>query len=247
MGIFRSAWLVRLLFLLPVPGVPLMVAGRINKSKLQAIVARLQYVLVQAYGRGSYLDKTLHDELVRVMGADWRDLPACFRKLQAAGFKPGRANRALASICRRLWRLNPSLVLIMQWEVAYCLWEDMGTEFEASLDRVDCIWPEGSYFATKHVKEASAEFVRKRGLDPDAGIELAHSDMAARAMMIIWKIGLDPYLLIAPVPFDPESVQRWVRNPLWWFVRESLGRAHHIRHGWLAYRRPRPNVSRRYR
>ncbi len=155
MGILRSVWLVRLLFLLPFPGVPLMIAGRINRGKLSTVVARLRYVLVQAFGRGSYLDATLHAELTRLLGPDWSDLITCFRKLNAAGFKPGRANRALARICLQLWRINPSLLLVMQWEVAYCLWEEMGAAFEHKLNLVECLWPQESYFATKHVKEAS--------------------------------------------------------------------------------------------
>jgi hypothetical protein len=216
------------LYFLAVPGVPRLLRRYV--SKFDKDTARdSEWVLVQAFGRESYTNQELTAQLARICTAPHTLFR--FAQLEKAGFRPGPANQKLARDCELLWSLNPSLVMELQWEVAYVLWSYDKQQFTKRQRQVNVIWPEGDYFATFHVTQNAAADIRRRGLDPRKGIDLAHPDMIARVLPITWKEGLDPVPWISQVPYaGPESIQPWTRNAGRWFLREILTRCHHLAH-----------------
>lgn len=236
MRTFNNAWIIRILYLLPFPGLVRLV-GHLGTPCTAQTLAQAQYVMVQAFGRGSYPDKTLTAKLAAVAKPAASPLTSSFLALEADDFRPGRANMALAGVCLQLWRLHPPLVIIAQWEVCYSLWlTDRKLIAGPAADRLICLWPQGSYYATVHVKRATVHSLLARGFSSCRGLELAHPDMAARAQLILWRLGVCPALLVADIPFGPDSVQWWTRSPWQWFVREYAGRIQHVLWGWVAWR-----------
>jgi hypothetical protein len=233
MVVFRSRWLIRVLYFLAIPGLPRWLGRfRCLTSDLPAITA-LEYVMVQAFGRRSYPDKGLLEMLSPAIKLD--SLESSMLSLQKTGFSPGTTNLELALVCLRLWHLNPNMLVIAQWEVCYCLWSISPDQFRQTSEKIVCLWPDSSYYATVHVKRATANEIHSRGLDPDLGLELAHPDMAARAQLILWRLGIRPGLLVVDLPFDRESVQWWTRSAVLWAPREIAGRIQHLLWGWVSF------------
>ena len=217
------------LYFITIPGVPMRLKRWFGDLDVTDI-RRSHWVVVQAFGRVTYADQTLAKELDRLFATLLAPMFR-FSKLYHSGFKPGPANEKLAEYCDWLWTCNPGLVLELQWEVAYCLWKRDKAQFSRNSSQVNVIWPGGSYFATYHVAELAARDIRRRGLDPNRGIDLSHPDMIIRAIPIAWKQGLNPLPWVADVPFaGSESIQPWTRGAGPWFIRETLTRVHHLLH-----------------
>ena len=234
----RQKFFLILLYFIPIPGLPYLLRRYLWPTVDESFIEQAGYVLVQAFGRGTYADKALQHELDELFDEDYGNLQECFRRLRNADFNPGSANVVLARCIQRMMKINPRLVVISQWEVMFALCSLDRSFFSANRHRLDCIWPEGSYFATVHVKTASKVVIERRQLDPHNGIELAHPDMAIRATLILWKLRLRPAIYISQIPFAPDSVQLWTRNRWLWFPRETLGRLQHIVVRWVSFSPP---------
>jgi hypothetical protein len=215
-------------------------------------------IFVQALGRNSFPDEGLGKGLAQLRRkAGPHDLKA-FNHMKAFGFDPGESNRALARMAmKRSGQLR--IPIIAQWEVVYAIWEMNSGWYVHHLNKIDCLWPpEGGYFSTRDVKIMSKERMLARGCRRP--LEMAHPAMIARAVTILWKLGISP--IVEPVSvldfwksnlwvWDKKSVQPWTRGlfhlpdldlPVGeyikglrevWIVREWLGRIHHIVHRWV--------------
>ena len=184
-------------------------------------------IFVQAFGRVSYPDTAL-PEIMRWLRkeADDTDLHM-FELLDKYCCLTGASNQALAVTCYWLIHENPNLHLMMQWEVALELWRIDHEWYVYRLQQLHTIWPPGDgYFDTTAVKRVSIGLMRYHGLSRP--LELAKSAMLVRAWLIIRRLGVEPRLVIANIPFDENSIQPWTRNRRRWIARELLGRVHHV-------------------
>jgi hypothetical protein len=163
--------------------------------------------------------------------------------LQRDGFDPGQSNRDLG---REAWALflNQPLNIFAQWEVAYAMWETNPAVYDQLLGKtglMHILWPRGTYYPTWEVKQDSIKQAAALGLSRP--IELAHPDMLARAVVIIWRLGLCPSPFVASIAYDPESIQSWTISPDHWWLRNLLGHVHHILHRWVRFNPPRQTQS----
>lgn len=219
-------------------------------------------VFVQAFGRNTIPDEELGETVWKAIRKG-NSLSETFTFLNYNGKKvePGQANEALAERAMRLAE-QYDIPIIAQWEVIYAIWQLHRRWFLENKKRIDCIWPpQQGYFATYDVKLQSREKMRERGKSNP--IEVCHPAMKARAVPIIWGMGIDVIAEgVAPWNFwrnetwkwDAESVQPWtrgflrpgvskknlLRNPLQaikgvWLPREFAGRIHHLFKGWVSF------------
>jgi hypothetical protein len=234
----RKRMFLILLYLLPIPGLPWILRQKLWPVVNDEFIEGADYLLVQAFGRDSLSDKTVSGALSALFENDFDDLLSCLGKLEQTGFEPGIANRMLAKVQQEYMDRSPKMVSISQWEVVYAHWQQDKIGFAQKLDRIEPLWPTEAYFATVHVKRSSKAVIVRRGLSPHNGIELAHPDMVIRAKLILWKLGLDPAISLAPIPYAPESVQWWVRNVWFWFPRETALRLQHVLFKWVSFKPP---------
>lgn len=185
-------------------------------------------VLVQAFGRNSIPDKEL-PEVDRLHRTSEDDVEA-FMRLQIDGFDPGESNRALAKVIMRR-ELNDKTVIepVVQWEVAYAMWELSPLKYAAYSRYIHTVWPESGFYPTFQVKADSIKTMDELGLyNPK---EFAHRDMMVRALGILAKQGVEADPLVGQIPFDSHSVQAQARGPAPWIIRETLTRGEHILRG----------------
>lgn len=205
-------------------------------------------IFVQAFGRNSIPDEKLGQTVWEVISKS-SSLSEIFTFLSYGGFDPGKANRALAKRVVRLAR-KYKIPIIAQWEVIYCVWESNHHWFLDNQSEIDCLWPpKQGYYATIDVKLESRERMKARGKKKP--IEVCHPAMAARAVTIIWKIGVSLIIeAIYPWNFwkqelwiwDSDSIQPWTRGFIrlrdpreWWLPRECFGRfLHHPLKRWIS-------------
>lgn len=196
---------------------------------------------VQAFGRNDFTDSELGKRLWELREKAELDDTKTFTLLAYRDFEPGKWNRTAAKRVMRKMRVDKK-PCEAQWEVAYAMYlADPQWYLDHQL-LIDCIWPpKEGYFATYHVKLFSKEAMQRRGCSRPE--EIAHPAMVARAIPIIWKIGLDP--VTEGIPWwrvskhelwiwDEDSVQWWTATFFRWLIREIPGRAHHIYHGLVA-------------
>ena len=208
-----------------VPGVP-----RIGRLK-DAVC-----IFIQSFGRNALDDDILGRVIWGIREHTDHDDLSSFLELKRKKFDPGDSNYAIA---RHVMRLADrfSIPVMGQWETIYAMWELDPEWYQANRARIDCIWPprEG-YFATYHVKEMSHEAMRQRRLS-GRPLEVAHPAMAARAIPILWKLGLSP--IVEPVSlwsfwkhplwvWDKNSIQPWTRSFVSWIPREMVSRILHV-------------------
>lgn len=244
MARWRQALLVWVLFLIPLPGLT-----RLFRSFLTIAPADIRArdcLLIQAFGRRHYADAGLRADLERIALPRQTDPAAALAALAEAGFDPGSSNRALAQLTvSRYLTHNSALVVIAQWEVVFALWQASPARFERLLQQrqLVCLWPEDDYYATWHVKSASVTVMRQLGLNRP--IELTHHGMTARAIMILWRLGVAPVWELPDIPYDAQSIQWWTRGPWLWVFRETPGRVVHVwfprrpERRWVAWLPPR--------
>ncbi len=206
---------VWLRYWLQIPGLP-----KIGDASKADVIA------VQAFGRNTYTDKTVYRvaEMRQRFGGD--DL-ATLNRLREDCFNPGRPNIRLAKECALLMA-KYNIAAIVQWEVAAGF---SGWWYEKHRDRIVILWPPsepGKYYSTVDVKRDTWRIMQERGWRQV--IELAHSWQVVRAYLILRRImGYNPIAVrIATDDFDSLSKQVWTTNWLYWFVREALGRLHHV-------------------
>ena len=190
-------------------------------------------IFVQAFGRGTWSDEELFQELMKVRSRANMNVYDTFMILRdEVRFQPGLSNVALAQYVIWISRLYPNAAYMIQWEVAYAIFEEDPDWFVDNMDMIDCIFPaREDYFATYHVKEISRQLMIKRG--GKLPLEIAHPAMIARATMTIWKTGV--YAVVMPDEawniqgdplwvWDSQSQQPWTRSFRAWLPREFLGR-----------------------
>lgn len=185
-------------------------------------------VLVQAFGRNSIQDKEL-PEVDRLHRTSEDDVET-FVQLQIDGFDPGESNRALAKVIMRR-ELSEGAVIepVVQWEVAYAMWEMNPLKYAAYSHYIHTVWPQSGFYPTFEVKADSIKTMDELGLyNPK---EFAHRDMMVRALGILAKQGVEADPLVGRIPFDSLSVQAQARGPVPWTIRETLTRGEHILRG----------------
>lgn len=186
-------------------------------------------MLVQAFGRNSYTDNQLPmvQRLYRTE-AGRSDL-RMWDILQAEQFDPGASNRTLAAAVKDRLESSGAIEPILQWEVAYALWEAAPGLYARYQNYMHTLWPKGTFYPTYEVKKDSVKIMDAFGLyNP---LELAHPDMEIRSLGILSKLGVEADPLIVAVPFDKKSTQRQTKKPMWWVPRETSTRLHHILRG----------------
>lgn len=190
-------------------------------------IASADLLLVQSFGRRSFQDQGLGRKLNQLFGQTIGELGR-FEILEKNNFQPGYSNFTMAETCLSLLQANPRLTVITQWEVAFALWRIAPYKVRSLVrdHRFFCVWPTGRYFSTWDVNVRSVEIVREHGFKKL--LELAPPCMVVRAKMILWKLGVSPKLLMAEVPFDENSVQKWTRNLQSWVLREFFNRVREL-------------------
>lgn len=191
-------------------------------------------LFVQAFGRNSITDKELGEFIARTLSHSAPgDNKSAFDRLSRGGFRAGAPNRAIAQHIIYYYGMSEK-VLFLQWEVAYSIFVLDPGWYKKCEDRIVVLWPPKSgYFSTYDVKKASVEEMKKRGLK--LPVELAHPSMVVRAVLILWRLGVNP--VVYPVRsldvWDSSSIQPWTRNRAMWLVREIPGRIHHLLFGFV--------------
>jgi hypothetical protein len=187
--------------------------------------------ITQSYGRKGILDKDLGKEIELARLHSEYDDRKTFDRLRRDGFSGGRSNAQLGQYIFKTFQMS-SRTVILQWEVAYEIYiaEPHWYEFALSENRLAVLWPPKSgYFSTYQVKKASVDEMKKRGLRRP--LEVAHSSMVVRAVLILWRLGINPVVLPegdSLNAWDADSVQPWTRNRFLWLLRETPGRVHHL-------------------
>lgn len=179
---------------------------------------------VQAFGRRSVFDRELPE--VRDLHETSEDVFEAFERLAVMEFEPGLSNEALADVIDA--RLGDKQVIetVVQWEVAYSLWKKNPERYRTFEKYIHVVWPSSGFYPTYEVKADSIKVADKVGLyNP---LELAHPDMAIRALGILSKRGVEADLEPANIPYDPQSVQKQTQGKAPWVVREFLTRSEHI-------------------
>jgi hypothetical protein len=186
-------------------------------------------IAVQAFGRNNYLDHEL--PAVRALFDLCRNDPETVKELRDRGFDPGEPNRQLAKAAMELAD-EYNLPIITQWEVAAAFDPDW---YKARHDSVICLWPSANpkeYFTTREVKKQTAAIMKRHGWSKP--LELSHQRMIVRAVLILFKLGVEPIVSQKSVTcFDRHSSQKWTTSLFWWLYRESQARIHHLLHQWV--------------
>lgn len=181
-------------------------------------------LLVQAFGRNDVLDREL--PAIRDARASLGDDIVMMEYLRDEQFDTGDSNRALAKAVAEKVYGGDVVEPVIQWEVAYALWQSDPEKFEQYKNYMHVVYPRSSFYPTYEVKADSIKVMDTLGMNNP--LELAHQDMAVRAMAILAKQGVRAELLEADIPFDPRSTQLQVRGPGSWMMRETLTRVEHV-------------------
>lgn len=193
-------------------------------------IGRPDSLLVQAFGRNAIKDNELY--LIRdsrLMRGNDIDTMIYLDNRQ---FDPGESNRELADIVDA--RLNEHEVVepIIQWEVAYALWQKNPNKFLEYQNYLHLLWPRKNFYPTYEVKADSLEVMDELGMyNP---LELAHQDMLVRSMAILAQLGIQADALDVDISYDPNSVQMQTRGITPMMIRELLARAEHVMRGRVA-------------
>lgn len=187
--------------------------------------------LTQAFGRNTFTDADLpiisHNRKACDNDEDM------FEHLRGnERFDPGASNEALAEIVAGQL-LDPSVTIeqVMQWEVAFALWQKYPALYADTREGIHVLWPEegAKAYRTHEVKRDSVSVMEQKGLYN--AFEFAHPDMMIRALMILGKLGIEADVLAADIPFDVHSIQHQTRDARQWMGRELLARIEHILSG----------------
>lgn len=185
--------------------------------------------LTQAFGRNSLTDGELplisHNRALSETDEEMLSL------LNHDGFEAGASNEALAEVIAGQLS-DPAVIIeqVVQWEVAFALWQKYPELYARCREAIHVTWPHpgARAYRTFEVKEDSRDIMEKIGLYN--AYEFAHPDMMIRARLILRKLGIEADILAAdiPFPFDPDSKQYQTRSSGAWFGREILTRAEHV-------------------
>ena len=228
-------WLIRLMYM-PIPGLARCLIRFFPTGP--EVTGQLDWLAVQAIGRNSYPDDGLATRLNGLREQSDDDL-SLFQALEADGFNPGITNRELASFCQAARYINSDIVLELQWEVAFALWQDLPSTYRANAERVTVAWPSGTYFNTRMVKTIAVTDLKRRGLALNRGGEVSWINHVVRGQMILWRLGASPTMLpvVCALPGE-RSVQWWTRGSLRWWLQEARVRPHHVLHRWVRFGPP---------
>jgi hypothetical protein len=116
------------------------------------------FLLVEGFGRNTFANRKL-PKLVRLVRDRSRSDQEAFEVLSMKGFDPGKPNRLLAKMCvEQMDTLH--LPAIIQWEVAYALWEnEHGSRwYRQHVGALTTVWPpEKGYPGTKGLYRQAKE------------------------------------------------------------------------------------------
>lgn len=187
--------------------------------------------LTQAFGRNKFTDADLpiisHNR--RACG---NDEEMFMHLLGNERFDPGASNDALAEVVATQLR-DPAVIIeqVMQWEVAFALWQKYPALYAEAREGIHVLWPEegAKAYRTHEVKRDSVSIMEQKGLYN--AFEFAHPDMMIRALKILGKLGIEADVLAAVIPYDERSIQYQTRGARQWMGRELLARIEHILSG----------------
>lgn len=192
-------------------------------------------IFVQSFGRNRYGDVDLGRLIWNIRGVHRTSDIEALSLLMNYGFDPGKSNYALAQAAMNLCN-KYRIPIIAQWEVVFAIYHIDFHWYTRNQHFIDTIWPpQQGYFATAHVKQISIEWMRNRGLGKP--IEIAHPAMIARAIPIIWALGVIPIVQEVRMGkaeqsdlwmWDENSIQPWTRSWNNWRMREFQGRIAHV-------------------
>lgn len=210
------------------------------------------FVIVLAFGRNDYPDGSFFERLSKEYWdssssetttirnvAEWYveyGTIATFCLLSEAGFDPGIPNRTLADFCFQEFE-NNRMPFMLQWEVAYALWNEYSDWYEENLRHLMANWPKREeYLSTRDILLEVRDMTRKKGWHNP--LIIAHPEHIQRAYFLAKRIYSDETVRatdLSPSPewFDRRSVQWWTRGPMQWLAYEMLARIHHRLKGWL--------------
>jgi len=188
-------------------------------------------VLVQAFGRNTITDKEL--PTIRDSAERHADARVVFEQLDRQAFDPGDSNRVLADAVDVKLQLDTVIEPLIQWEVAFALWQKDPVKYDQFNNYIHVLWPHSDFYPTYEVKRDSVEIMDRLGMHNP--LELAHQDMMVRALGILARLGVEADAYAVDVPFDPHSVQAQTRGAGPWVVRETLTRAEHLVRGRVAF------------
>ena len=194
--------------------------------------AEADVIIIQAFGRNSILDSELYSigQLRKLGNNDWLTI----NKLRQGpiNFDPGEPNTDLALECQDLVD-KYHLPVITQWEVAAALGPNW---YEKHKKNIYCIWPPTrpqKRFSTREVISLTAEIMAKQGWKKP--VVLAHKRHITRVYLIAKKLLAKSPAVVAQKTkcFDSQSIQKWTRNWLLWFVYEMIGKGYHLLKRWV--------------
>lgn len=187
--------------------------------------------LVQAFGRDTITDS----ELITVRGTreQLEDDDMMMLHLDDIEFKPGPSNIDLAEKVADLLQSDTPPEQVLQWEVAYALYQQHPAVYKRYRNYIHTLWPHNGFYPTYEVKQDSVEVMDQFGLYNAQ--ELAHPDMMARAVAILEKLGVQPDPLSADIRYDPGSTQPHVHSAGAFIGREVLARIEHILRGRVSF------------
>jgi hypothetical protein len=186
-------------------------------------------ILVQAFGRNGYSDSQLAD--VRADRERKQSDMHMMDYLQQQDFDPGAANYALAGEVNVLMHDKSNIEPIMQWEVAFALWQSDSNRYEQLAPRLHTVWPRpgATSYRTYEVKHDSIDIMDK--INVYNPVELAHPAMIVRALAILARQGVIADPMLTDIPYDKGSSQLWTRGAGVFGAYEFATRVHHSMNG----------------
>lgn len=153
--------------------------------------------------------------------------------LKKNGFDPGSSNRDIAKVVAgQLLNPNVNIQQVMQWEVAYSLWEAHPDIFQKYRPAIHVVWPKNGVgekdtgYETYKVMADSIAVMEDEGLfNPNV---LSHPDMSIRAYGVGSRQGIQMNPLAYGISYDENSAQPWTRNATAFGTREAADRAEHF-------------------
>jgi hypothetical protein len=187
--------------------------------------------LVQAFGRDTVTDKEL--VTIRDKREQLKDDDVMMGYLDEIKFMPGPSNIDLAATVANELESDTPIEQVVQWEVAYALYQGHTTTYNRYRNYIHMLWPHSEFYPTYEVKQDSVAVMDQLGLYNAQ--ELAHPDMMARAVGILHKLGVQADPLPARIRYDPESTQPHVHSAGAFIGREALARIEHALRGRVSF------------
>lgn len=195
------------------------------------------FILVEGFGRNVYTNKEL-TTLIRPQRNRLGDDSAMFKWLSENAFDPGTPNRILAEACVRQMRFY-GFPAIVQWEVAYAVWNEYPAFFEKYRGSFFVVWPwpkgyQGSHGLHRDAKRICGQITGKNMVVP---LLIAHPEHVQRCYFVAKKRfgGAGIFQLIRSKRWFDRKSKQWQTkgNRLWLFYEICLARPYGRLSGWM--------------